>query len=83
MWILANILFLSCTKEVEVVQPYYEPKIVVDGWIANNDYANVILTYSSPFLTDYDSVSIRNTFLNYAKVTLTNSKGNSEILTLK
>ncbi len=76
------ILCFSCTKDIEIDQPDYSSKVVVDGWIANNDYANVILTKSSPFLTDYDSASIRNTFLNYAKVTVTSSKGETEVLTL-
>ncbi len=73
---------ICCTKDIDIDQPNYTPKVVVDGWISSNDYANVILTKSSPFLTDYDSAAIRNTFLNYAKVTLTSSKGESEVLTL-
>ncbi len=79
--ILITISF-ACTKEIVIEQTYYESKIVVDGWISNDNYANVILTRSSPFLTEYDSASIRNTFLNYAKVTVTSSKGESEVLTL-
>jgi hypothetical protein len=42
----------------------------------------VVLTMSSPYLTHYDSVSIRNTFLNYAKITISSSEGEEEILTL-
>jgi hypothetical protein len=75
-------MLVSCSKEIEVEQVAYESKIVVDGWIENNDFANVLLTRSSPFLTEYDSASIRNTFLNYAKVTLTTGSGDSEVLTL-
>ncbi len=82
IYMLFAISIISCTKDIEIEQPLYTSKIVVDGWISNNDYANVILTKSSPFLTNYDSASIRNTFLNYAKVTVTSSKGESEILTL-
>ncbi len=76
------ITLVSCSKEIEIEQPLYESKVVVDGSISNDDYANIILTRSSPFLTEYDSASIRNTFLNYAKVTLYSSKGETEILTL-
>ncbi len=84
LYIVVTLLInlMACTKQIEIEQPLYETKVVVDGSISNNDYANIILTRSSPFLTDYDSASIRNTFLNYAKVTLTSSKGESEILTL-
>jgi hypothetical protein len=72
----------SCTSYVELDQEEYNPKIVVDGWIESGNYANVFLTFSSPFLTSYDSASIRATFINSAKITLTSSKGDSEILTL-
>ncbi|MBS2213744.1 DUF4249 domain-containing protein [Carboxylicivirga mesophila] len=80
--ILILTLLLACSKDIELEQVNYEPKIVVDGWIENGRTANVLLTMSSPFLTDYDSASIRNTFLNYAKVTITTGKGESEVLTL-
>lgn len=73
---------MGCSKEIEVDQPAYEKKIAVDGWIEQGNFAHVILTLSSPFLTEYDSVSIRNTFLNYAKVTVTTGSGESEVLTL-
>jgi len=76
------LVIVACTKEIDIDQPFYQSKIVVDGWIESGDYAYVILTRSSPFLTEYDSASIRNTFLNYAKVTLNSSKGESEILIL-
>lgn len=73
---------MSCTKEIELTQEDYERKIVVDGWIENERSAQVLLTMSSPFLTEYDSASIRNTFLNYAKVTLMTGSGETEVLTL-
>lgn len=77
------LLFVTgCTKEVELEQPAYEPKIVVDGYIETGKVANVFLTMSSPYLTQYDSASIRNTFLNHAKITLSSSEGDEEVLTL-
>ncbi len=82
--ILPLLLFfvIGCSKDVEVDQPKYTPKVVVDGWIANDDFARVYLTMSSPFLTNYDSASIRATFMNYAKVTIFTGKGDKEVLTL-
>lgn len=80
--LLFSILALSCSKEIDIDQPDYQPQIVVDGWIESDQSAHIFLTQSSPFLTHYDSASIRNTFLNYAKITLTSSEGESEILTL-
>ncbi|TLX70523.1 DUF4249 family protein [Labilibacter sediminis] len=82
IFIFIIVCLSGCMNDIFVEQPDYESKVVVDGWIENGDYAHVILTKSSPFLTHYDSASIRNTFLNYAKVTVTNNKGESEILTL-
>ena len=75
-------VLVACTTDVELEQSNYDKQIVVDGWMETNDCANVYLTLSSPFLSEYDSVSIRNSFLNYAKITLTNSADESEILTL-
>jgi hypothetical protein len=75
-------LFVSCDKEIEIEQPPYEQKIVVDGYIEQGKPANVFLTLSSPFLTNYDSVSIRKSFLNYAKVVIASSTGKEEVLTL-
>ncbi len=76
-------LCLACSKEIDIEQVHYQQQLVVDGWIENGQKAKVLLTMSSPFLNDYDSASIRNTFVNYAKVTVSNDLGESEILTLK
>lgn len=81
--ILLILIFLTaCTKEIEIEQVVYSPKIVVDGWIENDNYAKVYITRSSPYLSDYASTSIMETFINHAKVSITDSDGNSEILTL-
>lgn len=73
---------MACTKEVDLEQPDYASKIVVDGYIENGQSAHIYLTMSSPFLTHYDSASIIATFLNYAKITLSSSKGEEEVLTV-
>lgn len=73
---------LACNKEIDIDPPAYSRKIVVDGWIESNDYARIILTMSTPFLSPYDSAAIRASFLNYGKITLCSSKGESEVLTL-
>lgn len=80
--IMIVVVLSSCQKEVELDQPSYQRKIVVDGYIETGRQAHVFLTLSSPYLTHYDSASIRETFLNYAKVTLTSSTGEEEVLTL-
>lgn len=82
LWIIILFCLVACTNEIELQQLDYEPKIVVDGYIESGGFAQVYLTKSSPFLTEYDSASIRATFLNTATVKLTCSNGDSEILTL-
>jgi len=81
-FLLMVLFLLSCTNEIELEQPSYQSKIVVDGFIESNGFANVYLMHSSPFLSEYDSASVQATFMNAAKVTLTCSNGDSEILTL-
>jgi len=82
-YIIAFLLFIiGCTSEITLDQNEYQPKIVVDGWIEPNEPAIVFLTLSSPFLTQYDSVSIVKSFLNHAKVSIYSSTGEEEILTL-
>jgi len=76
------ILFSDCQKEIDIDAPHYEPKIVIDGWIEQGGYAHVYVTLSSPFLTNYDSLSIVKTFLNFSKVTVTSGSGEREVLTL-
>ncbi len=81
-YVLLSLFLLACTNEIELDQPEYESKIVVDAYIESNGFANVYLMRSSPFLTEYDSASVRATFMNAATVTVTCSNGDSEILTL-
>ena len=75
-------VLFSCSKEVELDQPRYDSKVVVDGYIETGRSAHIHLTLSSPYLTHYDSASILNSFLNHAKITLITSEGEEEILTL-
>lgn len=83
LWVLLFVLIFSgCSREIEFDQPSYQSKVVVDGYIEANGYAYIFLTASSPFLTEYDSASIRNTFLNHGVIKLTSSLGESETLTL-
>lgn len=72
----------SCTEDIEIDLPEYETKIVVDGWIETSQPANIFLTQSSPYFTEYDSANIRQLFINTAKITLSCSDGESEVLTL-
>jgi hypothetical protein len=79
--VLLAVLLAACSTPIELEQGEYEEQVVVDGAIESGAFAEVYLTMSSPFLTDYDSASIVATFLKYGKVTLTCSNGDSEVLT--
>jgi len=82
IYLLTVICLVACSSPVELEQQSYEPQVVVDGFIESGGYATLYLTWSSPFLTSYDSASIRRSFITSASVFLSNSKGETEALTL-
>lgn len=81
IFILLILLFTSCVKS-DFEFDNYQSEIVIDGWIEQGRYAQVLLTLSVPYFSDIDSVSLRNYGLTKAKVTLS-TDSISEILTLK
>jgi len=80
---LPLLLLFSCQTEIEVKIPTYYNKLVVEGYIENDQYPIVSLSRSMPYFftmtMDYlrDSVLITN-----AKVTVTSSKGETQELFL-
>lgn len=82
LYLLLGLVLTGCSTQIELDQPTYESRIVVDGYIESNGFANVYLTRSSPFLTEYDSASVIASFVNTARITLSCSNGDSEILTI-
>lgn len=60
----------------------YTSKLVVDGWIEQGKFAQVLLTKSTPYFGEIDSVILRKYSVTHAKVTLNNGT-DEEILTLK
>lgn len=79
---LLLLIYVSCSQEIDIELPYYDSKVVVDGWIETGQPAKIILTNSSAYFNTYDSATIRDLFINNAKITLENNDGDSEILTL-
>ncbi|MCL2290998.1 MAG: DUF4249 domain-containing protein [Bacteroidetes bacterium] len=79
--LLTIILFFSCQTEIEVNIPTYYNKLVVEGYIENDQYPMVSLYRSVPYFStmslDYllDHVVIRD-----AKVFVTSSKGQTQEL---
>jgi hypothetical protein len=58
----------SCEKEIDLNLPDPEIKIVVEGWIDQDDYAIVMLTKSSPYFSVVDSATIVNMIVQNATV---------------
>lgn len=81
-WGLLSTLIAACDPEPELDLTPYQPKLVIDGWIEENDFPRVILSRSSSYFDDIDSTTVRDLVVTTAKVTVSDGV-NSEILTLK
>jgi hypothetical protein len=73
--------FASCEIEPEVNIPNIAQQIVVDGWIEHGSFAQVLLTYNSPYFANLDSASFRALVASRAKVSVSDGTS-TEILTL-
>ena len=82
-FLIAAILLVSCQTEIEVTVPEYYNKLVVEGYIENDEYPMVSLYRSAPYFStmslEYlmDSIVIQD-----AKVFVTSNKGETQELTL-
>jgi len=77
---MINILISCSEPDFDVGD--YPGKIVIDGWIEQDQYAKVLLTQSVPYFAAVDSTSLRKYVITGAKVTVDDGE-TSEILTLK
>jgi hypothetical protein len=75
------LLVSACEKEIEVKLPEVEDKIVVEGWIEQDGYAQVVLTRNSPYFEPVDSAILATLLVSDAVVTLSDGV-NSEQLSL-
>ena len=82
IYIMALTVLTSCEKELDLDIPLEPSKLVVEGWIENDKYAEIILSRSAPFFSAIDSLSLLDYAVTHAKVTLFTGD-RSEILTLK
>lgn len=78
---LIFIVFLSCEREIDLEIPQHESIIIVEGWIEQGRYPEVLLSLSAPYFGSIDSISIMDYSLTGAKVTIS-TDDDSEILTL-
>ena len=75
------VLLGSCEKDINVNLPQPEQKIVVEGWIEQNDYPVVMITKSSPYFASVDSASLVDLIVVDAEVTVSDGV-TSEVLPL-
>ncbi|WP_369766127.1 DUF4249 domain-containing protein [Flavobacterium sp. WC2429] len=75
-------LFLSCNQDTFDKSSNTDSKIVVEGWIETNDYAQVILSTSIPIAATIDSTTILNHVIRSAKITISDGE-KVEVLRLK
>lgn len=75
-------IIYSCEKEVSVDIPDHESVMVVEGWIDQEEGANVLLTLSAPFFAKIDSSNLRDFAVTRAKVSI-QTETEREVLTLK
>ncbi len=76
------LVILGSCIEPDFVVDDYQSQIVVDGWIEQGKFPQVLLTLSAPYFSEIDSVSLRNYSLTRAKVTISDGEI-TEVLTLK
>ena len=73
---------ISCSNDNFSEEKSIESKIVVEGWIEEGDYANVLLSRSIPVTDVIDSTNVLNHVIRSAKITISDGE-NSEVLRVK
>ena len=76
------LLMISCTKDDLSKQISLESKVVVEGWIEEDDYAQVLLSSSIPVTDVIDTTNVLNHVIRSAKITISDGE-NSEVLRVK
>lgn len=79
---LFSIIAISCSNDNFNEQKSLESKLVVEGWIEEGGYANVLLSSSIPVTDVIDSTNVLNHVIRSAKITISDGK-DSEVLRVK
>ena len=66
--------FLSCQNKVDISGLFYEPKVVVEGSIENENYASVLLSISAPITGAQDTVSLLKQAIRSALVAVSDGE---------
>lgn len=72
---------ISCSKD-DFIEKSTESKVVVEGWIEEGDYAQVLLSSSIPVTDVIDSTNVLNHVIRSAKITISDGQ-TSEVLKVK
>jgi hypothetical protein len=75
------LMLVSCSNDFSE-QKSLESKIVVEGWIEEDDFANVLLSSSIPVTDVVDSTNVLNHVIRSAKITISDGES-SEVLRVK
>jgi hypothetical protein len=76
------IIITSCSNDNINEQKNLESKLVVEGWIEEGDYAQVLLSSSIPVTDVIDSTNVLNHAIRAAKITISDGT-TSEVLRVK
>ena len=79
--ILFALIAVNCSKD-DFSEQTIESKIVVEGWIEEGDYAQVLLSSSIPVTDAIDSTNVLNHVIRSAKITISDGQV-SEVLKVK
>ncbi len=78
---LLILVVISCSKD-DFSDHSMESKVVVEGWIEEGEYAQVLLSSSIPITDAIDSTNVLNHVIRSAKITISDGK-TSEVLKVK
>lgn len=76
------LLLIGCSGDDTGIEKSIESKIVVEGWIEEGDFANVLLSSSIPVSDVIDSTNVLNHVIRSAKITISDGE-TSEVLKVK
>jgi len=79
-YILLFFSFISCKPDLNYEIRGYTQKIIVEGFIANDEYPSVYLSLNIPLSKKVDTITILENVIRTAKVTITDGE-TTEILT--
>lgn len=81
LFLLLGLIGISCSND-DKIEKSLESKIVVEGWIEEGDFANVLLSTSIPVTDVIDSTNVLNHVIRSAKITVSDGV-TSEVLRVK